>query len=339
MSLSNLQYDEIQRQYDARQLRSQRILQERRAKVFAKYPRLKELEELTASASVRHARHLLDGDDHALEQLHRQLELYRGERASILAAAGLDEHYFEPPYLCPDCKDTGTVDGRRCHCFEQAAIDLVYTQSNIRAILQEENFSHYCFDYYSETKKNSATGLTSRETAQKAVIESLAFIRQFDAEFHNLFLYGDTGTGKTFLSNCIAKELLDTGHSVIYFTAFQLFDILEKNKFQKDSRAEASMQHMFDCDLLIIDDLGTELANTFTVSQLFLCLNERILRKKATIISTNLGIDQLSTIYSERVFSRIVSSYTMIKLFGDDIRLQKKNLSGSAAKQPGLRQD
>ncbi len=331
MSLSNLQYDELQRQYDARQLRNQRVLQERRSKIFAKYPRLKELEALTASASVHHARHLLDGDDSALEQLRLQLACYRKERAAILASAGVDEHYFEPPYLCPDCKDTGFVDGRRCHCFEQAAIDLVYTQSKIRSILQEENFSHFCLDYYSDTKKNSATGLTYRETARNAVIESLAFIRQFDKEFHNLFLYGDTGTGKTFLSNCIAKELLDTGHSVIYFTAFQLFDILEKNKFQKDSKAEASMQHMFDCDLLIVDDLGTELANTFTVSQLFLCLNERILRKKATIISTNLGIDQLSTIYSERIFSRIVSSYTMIKLFGDDIRLQKKNLSSGTA--------
>ncbi|MCI8890039.1 MAG: ATP-binding protein [Eubacterium sp.] len=331
MSLSNLQYDELQRQYDARQLRNQRVLQERRAKIFAKYPRLKELEALTASASVHHARHLLDGDDSALEQLRLQLACYRKERAAILVSAGVDEHYFEPPYLCPDCKDTGFVDGRRCHCFEQAAIDLVYTQSKIRSILQEENFSHFCLDYYSDTKKNSATGLTYRETARNAVIESLAFIRQFDKEFHNLFLYGDTGTGKTFLSNCIAKELLDTGHSVIYFTAFQLFDILEKNKFQKDSKAEASMQHMFDCDLLIVDDLGTELANTFTVSQLFLCLNERILRKKATIISTNLGIDQLSTIYSERIFSRIVSSYTMIKLFGDDIRLQKKNLSSGTA--------
>ena len=322
MSLSNLQYDELQRQYDARQLRNQRVLQERRAKIFAKYPRLKELEALTASASVHHARHLLDGDDSALEQLRLQLACYRKERAAILVSAGVDEHYFEPPYLCPDCKDTG---------FVQAAIDLVYTQSKIRSILQEENFSHFCLDYYSDTKKNSATGLTYRETARNAVIESLAFIRQFDKEFHNLFLYGDTGTGKTFLSNCIAKELLDTGHSVIYFTAFQLFDILEKNKFQKDSKAEASMQHMFDCDLLIVDDLGTELANTFTVSQLFLCLNERILRKKATIISTNLGIDQLSTIYSERIFSRIVSSYTMIKLFGDDIRLQKKNLSSGTA--------
>ncbi len=327
MSLTNSQYDEIQRQYDAKQLRSQHILQERKGRIYQKYPRLKELEALTASASVRHAKQLLEGSETALCSLKKELDCYRRERHEILKKAGVDEHYLEPPYICADCRDTGYIGAKRCHCFEQAAIDLVYTQSNIRNILQEENFSHYSFEYYSETKRNESTGLTSRETAHKAVQEALSFIKQFDTESGNLFLYGDTGTGKTFLSNCIARELLDTGHSVIYFTAFGLFDILEKNKFQKDSQAAASMQHIFECDLLIIDDLGTEMANTFTISQLFLCLNERILRKKSTIISTNLGIDQLHGIYSERIFSRIVSSYTMIKLFGDDIRLQKRKLN------------
>ena len=330
MPLTNLQYDEIQRQYDARQLKNQHVLQERKTRIYLEYPRLKELDALTASVSVRHARQLLDGDETALSQLKQELAAYRRERSLILQTAGVDEHYFEPPYTCPDCKDTGYIDGSRCHCFLQAAIDLVYTQSNIRSILQEENFSNYCFDYYSDTKVNEATGLTARETAQKAVMESLAFIKSFDQEFHNLFLYGEAGTGKTFLANCIAKMLLDTGHSVIYFTAFQLFDLLEKNKFQKDMDAAAKMQHIFDCDLLIIDDLGTELANTFTISQLFFCLNERMLRKKSTVISTNLGFDQLSTVYTERIFSRIVSSYSMIKLFGDDIRLQKKKLSNSS---------
>lgn len=327
MSLSNSQYDEIQRQYDAKQLRSQHVLQERKSQLYRKYPRLKELESLTASASVRRAKQLLDGDGTALASLKQELDGYRRERSGILKNAGVDEQYFKPPYTCPDCQDTGYIGAKRCHCFEQAAIDLVYTQSNIRHILQEENFSRYSFEYYSDTRRNEATGLTPRETARKAVAEARLFIRQFDTEFSNLFLYGDTGTGKTFLSNCIARELLDTGHSVIYFTAFGLFDILEKNKFQKDSQAAASMQHIFDCDLLIIDDLGTEMANTFTISQLFLCLNERILRKKSTIISTNLGFDQLHGIYSERIFSRIVSSYTMIKLFGDDIRLQKRKLN------------
>ena len=121
-----------------------------------------------------------------------------------------------------------------------------------------------------------------------------------------------------------AKELLDKGHSVIYFTAFQLFDIFEKDTFQKDAAASAAGQNIFDCDLLIIDDLGTELANSFTASRLFLCLNERMLRQKSTLISTNLSIDQLADVYSERICSRIFSSYTMIKLFGDDIRLKKK---------------
>ncbi len=327
MALTNSQYDELWRQYDERQLANQHVLSERKKQIYRQFPRLKEINGLIASASIRHARELLDGDAEALAKLSRELNGYRAERTAILASAGLDEHYFEPDYACPDCKDTGYIGGRRCHCFEQAAIDLVYTQSNIKTILLEENFSHYSYKYYSNTKKSSPAGLTPRQAAKKAVKGALYFIQNFDTEFENLFLYGNTGTGKTFLSNCIAKELLDRGHSVIYLTSFQFFGVLEKTKFQKEYDAATSMQNIFSCDLLIIDDLGTEMANTFTVSQLFQCLNERLLRKKSTIISTNLGIDQLNTIYSERVFSRVVSNYKMIKLFGSDIRLQKRKMN------------
>ena len=137
-------------------------------------------------------------------------------------------------------------------------------------------------------------------------------------------IQAESGVGKTFLSNCVAKELLDSGHSVIYFTSFQLFDIFEKNTFERDSDVIIAHQNIFDCDLLIIDDLGTELTNTFTTSKLFLCLNERMLHKKSTLISTNLGMEELAAVYSERICSRIFSNYTMIKLFGDDIRLKKK---------------
>ena len=133
--------------------------------------------------------------------------------------------------------------------------------------------------------------------------------------------------GKTFLSHCIAKELIDSAHSVIYFSAFELFDTFAKNTFRKgvkeDEQAEL-YSYIFDCDLLIIDDLGTELTNSFVSSQLFLTINERLLRKKSTIISTNLPIDIFADTYSERVFSRITSNYKMLKLIGDDIRIQKK---------------
>jgi DNA replication protein DnaC len=150
------------------------------------------------------------------------------------------------------------------------------------------------------------------------------FINDFDHKPKNLFLYGETGVGKTFLSNCVAKELLDRSYSVIYFTAFQLFDIFSKGVFEKDADAIAANQNIFDCDLLIIDDLGTELSNSFTTSQLFLCVNERILRNKSTIISTNLNMNQIADTYSERTLSRILSSYTTIRLTGDDIRIRKR---------------
>lgn len=326
MPLSNSQYDEILREYNAKQIRNQHFAEDRKKEVYAKNARLKEIDDAISSCSLAHARELLNGGKTALTALREEITAYRKERLLILDKMGYSEDYFKPAYDCPDCKDSGYIEGKRCHCFKQRAIDLVYTQSNIRNILQEENFGTFSYRYYSETDRNPATGLSSLETMENAVSECHKFIDEFDNNFSNLFLYGDTGVGKTFLSNCVAKELLDRGHSVIYFTAFQLFDILEKNAFHHNTDEDmiTAHQNIFDCDLLIIDDLGTEMPNSFTISQLFLCLNERILRKKSTIISTNLPISQMAQTYSERTFSRITSNYIMIKLFGDDIRIQKK---------------
>lgn len=326
MPLSNSQYDTIIREYNAKQIRNQHMVDKRIKEVYGKDSRLKKIDDSISSCSLLQAKKLLNGDVTALPTLRRQLKEFKEQRLNILKELGYSEQYFEPTYECKDCKDLGYIGNERCHCFKQRAIDLVYTQSNIRNILKDENFSTFSYDYYSKTQTNPATGLTSFETMQNAVKDCRKFIREFDVSYSNLFLYGDTGVGKTFLSNCIAKELLDTGHSVIYFTAFQLFDIFKKNSFHQaaDEDMIAAHQNIFDCDLLIIDDLGTEMPNAFTVSQLFLCLNERILRRKSTIISTNLTLHQVAEIYSERTFSRISSSYVMLKLFGDDIRIQKK---------------
>ncbi len=326
MSLSNAQYDIIIREYNAKQIKNQHIVDTRVKEVYGKDERLKAIDDAISSCSLAQARKLLNGDVTALVNLRSQLMDYKQQRLNILKELGYSEQYLEPVYECPDCKDTGYINNERCHCFKQRAIDLVYTQSNIRSILKDENFENFTYEYYSKPDCNPATGMTSYETMQNAVQECKKFLNEFDTSFSNLFFYGDTGVGKTFLSNCVAKELLDTSHSVIYFTAFQLFDILSKNTFSKaaDDDIIAAHQNIFDCDLLIIDDLGTELPNSFTASQLFLCLNERILRKRSTIISTNLTINQVAELYSERTFSRISSRYVMLKLFGDDIRIQKK---------------
>ena len=168
------------------------------------------------------------------------------------------------------------------------------------------------------------------DSAKLAVTKSKEFIDSidnFEQKPSNLLFYGDTGVGKTFLSNCIAKEVLEKGKSVIYFTAFQLFDILSKGVFEKDADAITAHQNIYDCDLLIIDDLGTEMWTHFSSSQFFSCLNERILRKKSVIISTNLSLQELRDRYSDRIFSRITSNFDLCKITGPDIRMQKKRFS------------
>ena len=324
MPLSNLQYDEIMRDYQARQLKNRRIYEVRLKQAYTLAPQLKETDHAISSAAMSKARLLLAGDDKAISALHEELALLRQKRLSIIQSLDFPADYLEPVYDCKDCKDTGYVGGDKCHCFKQAIINTLYSQSNIQEVLERENFKTFSYAYYSDQDLDPVTGLSSLATIKNAVAESRHFIEDFDNKPKNLLLYGDTGVGKTFLSNCLAKELMDRGYSVLYFSAFRMFDILSKGVFSHDEEAIAANQNIFDCDLLIIDDLGTEMNNSFTASQLFLCINERILRGKSTIISTNLGMKELLENYSERTFSRITSSYTLIKLHGNDIRIQKR---------------
>ena len=326
MSLTNAQYDEIMRGYQTRQLCNRRLTQERIDAVYKRLPQLKSIQDAIASASVEAARKKLQDDAAGYTSAMKTLADLKEEKFVLLQTLGISEDYFEPIYTCQHCKDTGYIGGEKCSCFKQATIDVVYSQSNIKGILEKENFSTFSYKYYSDEDINPVTRLSSLETAKRAVAECKHFIEDFDNKPKNILFYGDTGVGKTFLSNCVAKELLEKGYSVIYFTAFQFFDILSKGVFQKDADAITAHQNIYDCDLLIIDDLGTEFANAFTSSQLFLCVNERILRNKSTIISTNLNMSDLAEMYSERVPSRITSNYTVIKLFGDDIRIQKRRM-------------
>ena len=324
MALTNAQYDEIMRGYQSRQLHNRFLTQERQQEAYTKLPELKTLNDRIASLSVQAARKKLEDDTQEYILIKKQIEDCKAEKKKIVSEAGYSSDYFEPIYTCPSCQDTGYVNGEKCSCFKQRIIDVVYSQSNIKEILKRENFSAFSYEYYSDDIIDPKTGLSSLDTIELAVRKCREFIDDFDNKPKNLLFYGDTGVGKTFLSNCVAKELLEKGYSVIYLTAFQLFDILSKGTFTRDADAIAAHQNIFDCDLLIIDDLGTETSNSFTTSQLFLCVNERILRQKSTIISTNLDLMELKEDYSERTASRIASNYTVFKLFGDDIRFQKK---------------
>jgi len=327
MPLTNRQYDAVMRDYDRKQYRNYRQQCTRQDEIYQKIPRIREIEEGISACSLEHAQRIFDAEPGALPALREKLSALRREKEFLLEKEGYPADYLEMHYTCPDCQDTGYVGRKKCRCFRNAEIQLLYSSSQLQDILLEENFSTLSYEVYDENQR----------AAMPAVIRTCQnFTDTFDQDFRNLLFYGPVGTGKTFLSNCIAKELLDSGHSVIYFTAFQFFE-----RFSSSVEAvEFIHRHeaLLDSDLLILDDIGTEMANTFTVSKLFQILNERALRRKSTIISTNLSPKDFRDIYSERLFSRITSSYTLVKFTGSDIRIRKKISGLKAADKAGQQQ-
>ena len=319
MPLTNTQYDIILRDYENRQLKNRHEAEQRAAYVYDHVPGYRELDESVAAVSVSQGKKYLAGDEQAMEELKLLISELSFKKARLLKEAGLPEDYLKPVHTCPDCRDTGYIDGQKCHCFKQAMISLLYEQSNIREMLQHDNFQSLSYEYYEGEDLSRF---------KKAVITCQNFIKNFNSDYHNLFFYGTVGTGKSFLSGCVAKELIESGHSVIYFSATGLFDLLSKNSFDYKNREELrdTYADLYQCDLLIIDDLGTELTNQFVTSQLFSLLNERHMGKKATVISTNLSLEEMRNRYSDRIFSRITSHYEICKLSGPDIRMYKKRM-------------
>lgn len=322
MALSNAQYESIVRGYEKTRDNNRYLLDSRRNEVYTAVPEYQELEESVSTLSISAARLMLSGDENARQRLHEQLARLKSKRQNLLTAAGFPADYLEPVYTCRDCKDTGYITAEngtkaKCHCFRKQELSILYAQSNIQQMIERENFSTLSYEYYQGE---------DLQHFQSAVSISQKFVQNFKQDYHNLFFYGTVGTGKSFLSGCIAKELLQTGFSVIYFSASGLFDTLAQYTF--DSKAKEALQifyeDLYGCELLIIDDLGTEVTNSFVTSQLFSCLNERALRRKSIIISTNLSLEELRDRYSDRIFSRITTGFDLCKLTGPDIRIYKK---------------
>lgn len=323
MYLKNAQFQEILRLYDEKQARQRRLLESHRQEVFEAIPEYARLEEeitgLWASAARAAAR---KGDP---EPFSGRIPSLAGQQQQLLTEAGYPADYLEMHYDCPICRDTGFIDGRKCRCFTAAATELLYRQSSIKDVLEKENFSSFRLDYYSD-RPDPRLGISPRDNMRSVLKACRQFIDCFEDHSDNLLLYGDTGVGKTFLINCIAKELLDAGYSCIYLTAPQLVEIMERSAFRRDEDADDYEQdtgeYIFDCDLLIIDDLGSELNNAFVNAQLFECLNTRLTAGRSTLISTNLRPEELQDTYSERISSRLLSSYEVLWIFGEDIRMK-----------------
>lgn len=316
MALTNVQYETILREYEEKQNEERHALAQRQQHVYTHIDGYRALEDATASLSTSFTRRLIDGDETARAELSASMQELSERKAVLLKQNGLSPDYLQMHYECPDCHDTGYIGTRKCHCFEQRIISLLYSQSHIADVLQNENFETLSYQFF------QGQDLINYK---KTVDICRNFVEQFDHTYQNLLFTGTVGTGKTFLTNCIAKSLIDTSHSVIYFSAIELFDTLSKKVFDKNKEGLYSLyDDLYNCDLVIIDDLGTELSNAFVSSYFFAFLNERQLRQKSTLISTNLNLREIEERYSDRTCSRIISHFDVCVLSGPDIRIHQK---------------
>lgn len=321
-------YRDVLRQYERIRSGNAAELRERQEVIYKKIPRIQKIEEEIALCGIKVARMVLQKpqDTYVLmEKLQEDLTALRMEKETLLLENGYSPKDLEMQYVCKECQDTGYMGQKQCTCMKQKLMDAAYDQSNIRDILAVENFDNFDIRYYS-SEKGPEDVLSPRENIQSILTTCLAFTEYFDTKFSNLLLYGSTGLGKTFLCNCIAKELLDQGKTVLYVTAGQLFKWIEEQKFQRkeDEEQEDYTIDVLEADLLILDDLGTEFSTILSSSELFFIINGRMLNKKPVIISTNLSPADFIHQYSDRVVSRLLGEYTTLKFFGEDIRVKKK---------------
>ena len=244
-------------------------------------------------------------------------EKLQRERAALLLAYGYPEDYTDVHYECDKCNDTGYVDSRMCECMKRALVLAGYESSGIGELMKTQSFESFSLDYYKQSQKTLDTMTRSFEKIR-------AFAEGFEGNtYRNLILLGGTGLGKTHLSTAVAKAVIDKGFDVLYVTATGMISDFEQKKFGGAEKDLVDTARYTSADLLIIDDLGTEMSTQFSVSCIYEIINARIIARKSTIISTNLGNEELTKRYWDRITSRIFGEYQPVLFCGTDVRRQK----------------
>ena len=320
--------ENIMTDYNKKRLKASLEADLKREKQYKSLPRLAEIDREMKLFSINLSKIFLSQPedlDGQVNKLRQEIDDLKKERQSIYEKNNISPDYLDIEYGCQKCSDTGyTPDGKKCSCFNRQIIDNLFEVSNMINMLEKENFNTFDINVFSnESYKNEK--LTPRQNMYYILEISEDFCSNFHDTGVNLLFYGGTGLGKTFMCNCIANELLNKEISVLYQTSFSLFETVENHKFNKLNESEENRMNynmIFDCDLLIIDDLGTEVSNSFTNAELFNIINERMISEKRTIISTNLSLEQLRDTYSDRITSRVFNNFVPLKFYGKDLRFK-----------------
>ena len=312
---------ELMDMYEKIRTDENRKLMKRREEIKNKYPEILELDTTIQKLCLNLSMAALRGitDQNELNNIKEEITDLRAKKYEMLVSHGYNHDYLNLHYNCPKCKDTGFIGIDKCSCFKSKLIKLYYKDSDLEEAVKTNNFKNFNINLYSNHKLND-----ERYTPRKNIEDILEYITgeylpNFKNSNTNLLFYGNSGTGKTFLSWCIAKELLDKGFLVVYKTSDDLLRALKDIKFNNDTDLE---NLLINCDLLIIDDLGSEQITDFSSTELFTLINKKILKNKKMLISTNLSLPLISKRYSERISSRIIGEFKLFKFFTEDIRIQ-----------------
>lgn len=309
-------YDELRQEED-------RAFQRRKENAEAKAPMLKDIEQKVARLSMELAMlnfRRTSNHEEDFKALKGEIISLRGQRAEILTELGLPHNYLERYHVCTKCQDTGYIRQDKCTCYKKYLIEAYNRTSDFNDLIKNYTFDKFKLDLFDDAQ--GSYPVSPKENMANILEASMSYIQNFKTNHTNLLFFGSPGTGKTFLSSCIAKELLDDGYLVVYRTSDGLIQNLKDVKFNDNHDL---LDLLLNCDLLIIDDLGTELTTEFSKVELFNFLNAKLLRKKKMIVSTNLTIENLKNKYDERIYSRLVGDFNLYKFLGDDLRIKNSH--------------
>lgn len=294
-----------------------------RTELYSAFPRAEQIDRELASTAISAARAVLGGGDAKalLGRLKERNQALQQELDGILAKAGLPRDYLEPHYTCPRCSDTGYVDGRMCVCLKSRLRAEAYKSLNALTPLSLSTFETFRLDYYAD--QPDASGRSERGAMARVLDNCMTYAQNFSLNSANLIMMGGTGLGKTHLSLAIASAAIARGFGVVYSSVNNLITQLEREHFGRGEQT-ATESLLLECDLLILDDLGTEFRTAFSISEIYNIVNTRQMAKRPTIISTNLSMKEIEERYSERFASRILGGYVRLPFCGRDVRLQKR---------------
>ena len=307
-----------------------RNLKNRKNEILQKAPEIIELDNTIQKLSLALPMAILKGASESdLDNIKADIQELRKQKYELLTAYGYPTDYLTLHYQCSKCQDTGYIGTKRCSCFKTKLVNLYYETSKLSNNLATCNFNN--FDIRLFSSENSGNYKNSQRKNMEKIYEFVRgnYLANFDTDNTNLLFYGESGNGKTFLSWCIAKEILDKGYLVIYKTSNDLIRDLREITFNNNYVLE---DLLINCDLLIIDDLGAEQVTDFSTNELFNLINKKLLNNKKMIISTNLNLPDIEKSYTTRVYSRLVGNFTFFKFYGNDVRI-KLNLARMRSQQ------